>query len=189
MPNRRSDVLSALPAIRRGLVALSFLVPGLVACTSDDPVRVTASGTLTRGPVSYPSPEVERLSEAYSRSQEQRWYAEVARQWLESAWYEAVRPKPPRSTPSHTHATRSYDGIGPCGGDLPPCYVKMRESRGDYRAENPRSTASGAWQFIDSTWAGYGGYAHASDAPPELQDQRARDLWAGGAGCSHWSAC
>ena len=78
---------------------------------------------------------------------------------------------------------------GQCGGDLPPCWVMMRESRGDIRAENPRSTASGKWQFLDGTWGGYGGYAHASHAPEQVQDERARQLWAGGRGCSHWSAC
>ena len=77
----------------------------------------------------------------------------------------------------------------PCGGDLPPCYVKQRESGGDYNAQNPTSSASGAWQFLDSTWAGFGGYARAVLAPPEVQDEKARLLWAGGAGCSHWSAC
>jgi hypothetical protein len=78
---------------------------------------------------------------------------------------------------------------GQCGGSLPPCWVMMRESRGDIRAENPTSSASGKWQFIDSTWAGYGGYRHASWAPEKVQDDKARLLWAGGRGCSHWSAC
>lgn len=78
---------------------------------------------------------------------------------------------------------------GQCGGSLPPCWVMMRESRGDIRAENPRSSASGKWQFIDSTWAGYGGYRHASHAPEKVQDDKARLVWADGRGCSHWSAC
>jgi len=62
----------------------------------------------------------------------------------------------------------------------------MRESRGDINAENPVSSASGKWQFIDSTWAGFGGYAHASDAPESVQDARARAVWAGGGGASNW---
>jgi hypothetical protein len=80
-------------------------------------------------------------------------------------------------------------GSGRCGGVLPPCYVMMRESRGDIHAENPTSSASGKWQFLDSTWAGFGGYARASHAPESVQDAKAAQLWAGGAGCSHWSAC
>lgn len=78
---------------------------------------------------------------------------------------------------------------GACGGDLPPCYVMMRESGGNITAQNPTSTASGKWQFLDSTWQGYGGYAKARYAPESVQDAKARQLWAGGRGCSHWSAC
>jgi hypothetical protein len=54
--------------------------------------------------------------------------------------------------------------------------VKQHESHGNYKAENPTSTASGAYQFIDATWrsyakrAGFTGYSHAAFAPPATQD-------------------
>lgn len=87
-------------------------------------------------------------------------------------------------------ATEWPTSLQPCGGDLPPCYVKDRESHGDYNARNPSPEAAcGAWQIITSTWNGFGGYASACDAPPAVQDEKARELWADGAGCSHWSAC
>jgi cell wall-associated NlpC family hydrolase len=53
--------------------------------------------------------------------------------------------------------------------------IKMQESRGDYHAENPTSTASGAYQYIDGTWHGYQGYGHASDAPAAVQDAKMRE--------------
>ena len=97
------------------------------------------------------------------------------------------REEASRSRPRSTRAPEASSGR--CGGNLPPCYVMERESGGDLRAENPVSTASGKWQFIDGTWNGYGGYSHASQAPEDVQDAKAAELWAGGAGCSHWSAC
>lgn len=77
-------------------------------------------------------------------------------------------------------------GGGRCGGNLPPCCVMQRESGGDITAQNPSSSASGKWQFIASTWNGYGGYAEAYLAPESVQDAKAAELWAGGAGAGHW---
>ena len=75
---------------------------------------------------------------------------------------------------------------GRCGGDLPPCCVMQRESGGNIHAQNPTSSASGKWQFVDGTWNGYGGYSSAAQAPESVQDAKARELWAGGAGAGHW---
>lgn len=54
--------------------------------------------------------------------------------------------------------------------------VREVESNGDYRARNPSSGASGAYQFLDTTWNGYGGYRRAMDAPARVQDRRAAQL-------------
>lgn len=77
----------------------------------------------------------------------------------------------------------------PCGGDLPSCAVLACESGGNPYAENPHSTASGLWQILDGTWAGYGGYARAVHAPVHVQNEKAALLWAGGAGAFHWRSC
>lgn len=98
----------------------------------------------------------------------------------------AIADAPAPSSPS---VPAVEQGSGRCGGDLPPCYVMMRESGGNIRARNPSSSASGKWQFIRGTWAGYGGYSEAHLAPESVQDAKARELWAGGAGCGHWNAC
>jgi len=76
-----------------------------------------------------------------------------------------------------------------CGEPLPPCWVLRRESGGDIRSTDPRSTASGKWAFLNGTWGNFGGYHRAMYAPESVQDEKARLLWNHGRGCSHWSAC
>lgn len=91
------------------------------------------------------------------------------------------------------------------GPSLHPFLVCVRRHESDrgayphargYQAQNPRSTASGAYQFLDSTWrnvsarAGHGGYSKARHAPMHVQDAVAlytvnsggRSAW-NGTGC------
>jgi hypothetical protein len=51
--------------------------------------------------------------------------------------------------------------------------IRYVESRGNYSAPPNKGNASGAYQFIASTWDGFGGYDHAYLAPPQVQDERA----------------
>ncbi len=90
----------------------------------------------------------------------------------------------PAAPPSHT----------PPSGFL--ACVRAHESGGNYQAKNPTSTASGAYQFLDSTWrtmsarAGHSGWGSARSAPPAVQDAVAiytvnsgwRSAW-NGTGC------
>jgi LysM repeat protein len=62
--------------------------------------------------------------------------------------------------------------------------IRQRESGGNY-ATNTGNGYYGAYQFDDATWGGYGGYKHASDAPPAVQDAKAADTYAR-RGCSPW---
>ena len=54
--------------------------------------------------------------------------------------------------------------------------LRMQESNGNYtaRAGTSESNACGAYQYIKSTWNNYRGYPTACDAPPSIQDERAK---------------
>lgn len=68
---------------------------------------------------------------------------------------------------------------GPTGIDGFMNALRDVESSGNYQAvgvETDWGRASGAYQFLDSTWGGYEGYSRAADAPPAVQDRRAREL-------------
>lgn len=75
-------------------------------------------------------------------------------------------------------ATGDSPGLGcTAGGDVAPILATIRtlESGGDYTIRAAGSSASGAYQFLDSTWAAYGGYPQAWQAPPAVQDAKAAE--------------
>ncbi len=55
--------------------------------------------------------------------------------------------------------------------------IRCCESRNNYVAQNSVSTASGAYQFVDGTWAGQFGVSKARFATPAQQDTAAVRLW------------
>lgn len=65
--------------------------------------------------------------------------------------------------------------------------IRHLESRGDYHITNPSSGASGAFQFLDSTWEAVSGLpAPAAAYSRAVQNEAALKLWDNGAGASHW---
>jgi murein DD-endopeptidase MepM/ murein hydrolase activator NlpD len=66
---------------------------------------------------------------------------------------------------------------GVAAGPVEPILATIRtlESSGNYQAKSAGSSASGAYQFLDTTWNGYGGYTHAAAAPPTIQDAKATE--------------
>lgn len=125
------------------------------------------------------------------------WDAQPAILWLSTERWHAAEPKPVKKPTTKRHASPAVYGDGACGGDLPSCGVLECESHGNLTAQNPRSTASGKWQVLDTTWRtedtdgdgvndSHDGYSRASDAPESVQDERARQIYAGGAGRGQW---
>lgn len=174
----------------RRTIATAITVLALAACS---PYDTPADASESQPPTAFATTTTNASPPSCDRA---CWERIIARQHAERIWWaEVVRQQHARAAwarlLAHLEAQRraSVYRSGQCGGSLPPCYVMRRESGGNIRAQNPRSTASGKWQFLDSTWRRHRGYAKARHAPEWVQDERARQLWAGGRGCSHWSAC
>jgi hypothetical protein len=100
---------------------------------------------------------------------------------------------PPGAAPPVSAARRAFDRANPDivraaqreqdtatlpRGDVAKLMTAIRsaESGGDYTAHASGSSASGAYQITDGTWGRYKGFAHAADAPRNIQDERAAQL-------------
>jgi Transglycosylase-like domain. len=85
-------------------------------------------------------------------------------------------PRPRKVPPPAQEAPAAP--TGPDGWERWAPRVARCESGGRYDARNPRSSASGRYQALRSTWGGYGGYPEAWMAPPDVQEAHAAELYA-----------
>ncbi|MDH3295636.1 MAG: transglycosylase family protein [Acidimicrobiia bacterium] len=87
------------------------------------------------------------------------------------------------TAPPTTAADNGFVDAGH-GVYVPPILLKIRwcESRDDYTAANPSSSARGAYQFLTGSWSAYGhasryGVSQAHLATPAQQDEAALITW------------
>lgn len=159
--------------------ALTAIVVFAIPDTDHPPERIATTAVSATTSPRYTGPVVDQ----------HRQLVDAIEQAQLAAFYEWAAAQPPPTAPA-TKSTKSTNrptayGTGACGGDLPPCWVMMRESGGDINAYNPTGCNGrgcyGKWQCDPRTCSGTG--------TEEEQDAEARALWNGGRGCSHWAAC
>ena len=79
---------------------------------------------------------------------------------------------------------KKIDGFS---GSFAEALSRLRSCEGSYTS-NTGNGYYGAYQFDIRTWGGFGGYANASQAPPEVQDQKAWLTYTN-RGWSPWPSC
>lgn len=200
-PNRRVRRLSAVPLVAVLAIGATAFAAGAVAPSDGEPIAVgdqVPHSTQTIGataPMTLPATAEAAASAVDAKNEANvrvmKAIAEADAQAKADAAAKAAADARARAEEKAAAAAVPPAPVpvsvsGACGGSLPPCCVMMRESGGNPTAVNPSSGASGKWQFMTATWANYGGYPTAASAPESVQDERAVQLWAGGAGAGHW---
>lgn len=195
--------------MRRILVALILTLSTMAACSPTPAEAGPATTTTTTTPVACDRACWEQIKQ---RQQNERIYwAAVVEQQKERARIHRLFAFAAAVEAQRVAAERNQRIA--CDGAYPPCWRiygtgtgGRGESGGDPRIWNggcyapvgwaggppcPKgtSTASGGFQITRGTWGRFGGYLNAADAPVRVQNEKARQLWNGGRGCSHWSAC
>lgn len=118
--------------------------------------------------------------------QEEGWSPDA--EYMTSAQAMAMEPPEgeapsPKRNPNYWKDSKFLEGVTADEGSIDAILrtIKTKESGGDYTVKNPNASASGAYQFIDSTWRtltnkyGVGTeFKSARSAPKDVQDAVAR---------------
>jgi hypothetical protein len=89
--------------------------------------------------------------------------------------YDGIAPT--NMVPFRPGISRTNTPLPNIGVDTLTELMRKNESSGNYQALNKQkkgNTASGAYQYTDATWNGFGGYSKAMLAPKEVQDRKFR---------------
>lgn len=161
------------------LLALAACDPGPPVLGPPVPVTTTVpdspTTTVTEPVQVEPEPEPEAPAEAVAPPAEPVPVTEPERvHRTTTTIYEPPAPQ--------ARTTRG-EAVG-TGGWAIPEYIVMCESGGDWNAAN-RSGAAGPYQLMPEHFGG----ESALSQSPAAQHAKAAELWAGGAGASHWQAC
>lgn len=93
----------------------------------------------------------------------------------------ASAPRNPSPAPSGLQSVPpavAPSGDAPCSApNLPLAWIAWCESGCNPTNHNPSSSAAGKYQWLTTSWGGYGGYATADAAPESVQDQKSLEAW------------
>ena len=208
-PRRRvREHIARRAALVLGLFAVVVTALLVAASPADTPARPQLVEAAGASPAADPGTttttiDMEALA-AYLAAVEEAEQAEVARAAEEARLAEEARvaeeariAEEARQAAATPTTTRPAAPVATGGGSgcVIPAYICQRESGHSYTALNRSSGAGGMYQFMPTTWNGIARAINPAyvgvpphTAPPSVQDQFATYLWAGGAGCGHWSA-
>jgi len=128
------------------------------------------------------------IAEAKKRAEEKKAREEAARKAALAAAAEKARKQRQLNSKPRVYkhrATQPKNNYAAPGG-IAAC-IRKYESGGNYRALNPSSGASGAYQFMDATWHTVTGLSgKAMNYSPAQQDAAFWKLWNNGRGAGNW---
>jgi peptidoglycan hydrolase CwlO-like protein len=190
--NRNADILSAVKSARgdahRQSLTLGKLVPRQAAATAAVQKERDALGAMNAAlqarRTALADAKQARL-DALSTTRANRSKAQHTLNKLEAEQAKA-RAAAQASSGGSTPTGGNLSPQGPGGPWAIPWAIVQCESGGQNLPPNS-ATASGYYQFIDSTWEAMGGSTHSAyQASKAEQDRLAAKLWNGGAGASNW---